>query len=286
MNRKPLIIVLVLLLVTSVGCESVMANREAVSAGVVSEPEIRLELGIRPTETVAMIAPEREFIPTALMAAVAKVAPKMPAQISAALPVVTVGSIPVVSPTGISTPTIVPQPTGVPTEMPTSIPTPSAPGGPTCTPTETPTPTPSAPGGPEKKIVVDLSDQVLYAYEGEVLVFSVPVSTGLARYPTLVGEFRIYVKILKYKMEGGSKEEGTYYYLENVPHIQYFWGHYGLHGAYWHNNFGHPMSRGCVNLSLPDAEWLFDWTDPVLPEGATLVYATEDNPGTLVIVQE
>lgn len=140
--------------------------------------------------------------------------------------------------------------------------------------------------GKIKKIVVDLSEQVLYAYEGGELVFSAPVSTGLAWYPTPLVTKRIYVKILRYKMEGGDKDKGTYYYLENVPHIQYFWKGYGLHGAYWHNNFGHQMSRGCVNLPLPKAEWLFNWTDPVLPEGTSVVYATNDNPGTLIIVQE
>lgn len=140
--------------------------------------------------------------------------------------------------------------------------------------------------GKIKKIVVDLFKQVFYAYEGGELVFSAPVSTGLAWYPTPLGTYRIYVKILRYKMEGGDKDKGTYYYLANVPHIQYFWKGYGLHGAYWHNNFGTPMSRGCVNLSLPDAEWLFNWTDPVLPEGTSVVYAMDDNPGTLVIIQE
>ncbi|NIV94533.1 L,D-transpeptidase family protein, partial [candidate division KSB1 bacterium] len=35
-----------------------------------------------------------------------------------------------------------------------------------------------------------------------------------------------------------------------------------LHGTYWHNNFGWPMSRGCVNLRTEDAKWLFRWTVP------------------------
>jgi lipoprotein-anchoring transpeptidase ErfK/SrfK len=58
-------------------------------------------------------------------------------------------------------------------------------------------------------------------------------------------------------MSGGSGAD--YYYLPNVPHVMYFYGGYGLHGTYWHNNFGTPMSHGCVNLSQTDAEWLYNW---------------------------
>jgi lipoprotein-anchoring transpeptidase ErfK/SrfK len=52
---------------------------------------------------------------------------------------------------------------------------------------------------------------------------------------------------------------GPGYYLPNVPYTMYFYGGYGLHGTYWHNNFGTPMSHGCVNLSTADSGWLFDW---------------------------
>jgi len=69
-------------------------------------------------------------------------------------------------------------------------------------------------------------------------------------------------------MEGGSQALGTYYNLPNVPHIMYFynesvpkWQGYGIHGAYWHNNFGNPMSHGCVNMQLGDAEALYNWAD-------------------------
>ena len=69
-------------------------------------------------------------------------------------------------------------------------------------------------------------------------------------------------------MVGGSRALGTYYDLPNVPHIMYFynentpkWKGYGIHGAYWHNNFGHPKSHGCVNLQLGDAELLFNWAE-------------------------
>jgi hypothetical protein len=59
-----------------------------------------------------------------------------------------------------------------------------------------------------------------------------------------------------------------------------------LHGAYWHNNFGTPMSHGCVNLRNEDAKWLYDWTDPVVPEGAKSVAASPSHPGTWVLVHK
>lgn len=104
------------------------------------------------------------------------------------------------------------------------------------------------------------------------------VSTGLPGTPTVVGKFHIYQKLVSTRMVGPG------YDLPNVPHTMYFYGGYALHGAYWHNNFGHPMSHGCVNLALPDAEQLFNWATPVLPDGAWYVNATADNPGTLVVV--
>jgi lipoprotein-anchoring transpeptidase ErfK/SrfK len=79
------------------------------------------------------------------------------------------------------------------------------------------------------------------------------VSSGLAHTPTLTGTFRVYIK-LKY-----TDMRGPGYYLRNVPNTMYYDGDYGIHGAYWHNNFGVPMSRGCVNMSIPDSEWLFNW---------------------------
>jgi len=56
---------------------------------------------------------------------------------------------------------------------------------------------------------------------------------------------------------------------------------YSLHGAYWHNNFGHPMSHGCVNLPVPDAEELYYWTNPL---AGYVSYPTAQNPGTLITI--
>ena len=52
---------------------------------------------------------------------------------------------------------------------------------------------------------------------------------------------------------------GYDYYLPNVPYVQYFYRDYAIHGTYWHNNFGTPMSHGCVNLTIPDSQWIFNW---------------------------
>ncbi|MGB9911359.1 MAG: L,D-transpeptidase [Microgenomates group bacterium] len=137
----------------------------------------------------------------------------------------------------------------------------------------------------EKWIEVDLSEQTLYAWEGDKLVYKFLISSGKWA-PTPVGEFRIWVKLRYTKMEGGIKGTRTYYYLPNVPYTQYFYKSYGLHGTYWHNNFGQPMSHGCVNLSIPDAEKLFYWTSPALPKNKNIVYSSKENPGTRVVIHE
>jgi lipoprotein-anchoring transpeptidase ErfK/SrfK len=102
-------------------------------------------------------------------------------------------------------------------------------------------------------IDVDLTNQAVYAYEGDTLVNSFIVSTGTWLHPTVVGQFKIYVKYTKANMHGPG------YFLPNVPYVMYFYKSYGLHGTYWHHNFGTPMSHGCINLRTDDAAWLFSW---------------------------
>jgi lipoprotein-anchoring transpeptidase ErfK/SrfK len=102
---------------------------------------------------------------------------------------------------------------------------------------------------------VDLTHQRLTAYEGREVVRTTLVSTGLPRTPTPVGQYYIWIKLRHDNMSGPD------YYLSNVPYVMYFYGGYGLHGTYWHANFGRPMSHGCVNLPTPEAEWLFNWAD-------------------------
>lgn len=110
-----------------------------------------------------------------------------------------------------------------------------------------------------KQILVDLSDQRIYAYENGALLRDVLVSTGLPGTPTVQGDYSIYVKHVAQTMTGPG------YYLPDVPYVMYFFSGYGIHGTYWHNNFGQPMSHGCVNLPTPEAEWFFNWAEVGTP---------------------
>jgi lipoprotein-anchoring transpeptidase ErfK/SrfK len=121
----------------------------------------------------------------------------------------------------------------------------------------TPVPAPASPEAidEERWIDVDLSRQLLTAYEGNTPVHSYLVSTGLPATPTPVGQFRIWIK-LRY-----DDMAGTDYYIEDVPFVMYFHEGYGLHGVTWHANFGHQMSHGCVNQPNDEAKWLFNFAD-------------------------
>jgi lipoprotein-anchoring transpeptidase ErfK/SrfK len=163
------------------------------------------------------------------------------------------------TPSATATATLTETATRTPTETPTEQDTP------TPLPTDTPEPIPptavlpppaarsSSSSGGVKWIEVDLSDQMLYAWEGKTLVASFVVSTGAAPYRTITGSYPIYEKHRKANMWGPG------YFFPDVPYTMYFHKGYGIHGTYWHNNFGTPMSHGCVNMSIPDAEWLYYW---------------------------
>ncbi|PJE67471.1 hypothetical protein COU95_02205 [Candidatus Shapirobacteria bacterium CG10_big_fil_rev_8_21_14_0_10_40_9] len=138
--------------------------------------------------------------------------------------------------------------------------------------------------GEEKWIEVDLSEQKIRAWEGNRLFLESLVSTGKwARTPT--GEYRIWGKFKYAKMSGGSRALHTYYYLPNVPYIMYYQNGFGLHGTYWHNNFGQTMSHGCTNLPTPVAEKLFYWTTPSV-DNLNAVRSTKDNLGTRIVIHE
>ncbi len=183
------------------------------------------------------------------------------------------------TPTSSATPTATPTATSTPTSTATSTPTATETPTQTLTPTETATPTMTpTPERGNRWIEVDISTQTLIAWEGEVEVFRTVVSTGTTWTPTVLGRYRIHHKLISQTMVGPG------YVQPDVPYVQYFYGGYSLHGAYWHNDFGTRRSHGCVNLSVPDSKWLFYWTDPVLPAGASQVYDAVN--GTLVVVHE
>lgn len=145
----------------------------------------------------------------------------------------------------------------------------------------TPKPRPRGVGPDEKWIEIDLYEQTLAAYEGDRIVYATLVSSGLPWWQTEPGLFRIWLKVKEGKMSGRDGYP-DYYFLEDVPWTMYFNGDFALHGAYWHDRFGIQHSHGCVNLSLADSKWLFDWAGPEGQTGYTL--AKEDNPGAWVWV--
>lgn len=106
-------------------------------------------------------------------------------------------------------------------------------------------------------IRVDLSEQKLSLFQGNQIIFSALVSTGTWRYPTPQGTFMVWGKFRFDDMQGGSKQQGDYYYLPKVPHAVYFYQDYAIHGTYWHQNFGRRMSHGCINLSQKDASYVY-----------------------------
>lgn len=138
------------------------------------------------------------------------------------------------------------------------------------------------PKNEKKWIRVDLSEQTVVAYEGSTPIRGFIISSGLSRSPTVTGEFHIKTKVKAQTMTGG---EGAYYYhLPNVKWVQYFYQEYAFHGTYWHNDFGHPKSHGCINMTNADAKWLFDWAGPNWDGKSAWYPATKVNPGTLVII--
>jgi lipoprotein-anchoring transpeptidase ErfK/SrfK len=161
--------------------------------------------------------------------------------------------------TSTFTTTYTPTYTYTPSSTPTNTFTPTETFTPTFTPRPTNTPRPTLTSTPEvadysgRWIEVDLSQQRLYAHEGDTTVASFLVSTGVSAFPTVTGRYYIYIKLLSTLMAGDG------YYLPDVPYTMYFYKGYGIHGTYWHHNFGHPMSHGCVNMYTPDSRWMFNW---------------------------
>ena len=100
---------------------------------------------------------------------------------------------------------------------------------------------------------VNLSQQRLIAWEGNQRIYSIPVSTGKHSTPTRQGTFAIQSKLRFARMQGAD------YDVPNVPYTMYFAGGYAIHGAYWHHQFGTPVSHGCVNVPVRQASSLFRW---------------------------
>ena len=136
----------------------------------------------------------------------------------------------------------------------------------------------------QKRIVVDLSTQLVTAFEGEKLVFSQRCASGVRGTDTPKGEFRTYHKGPSVHMtnEGDAVENESVYSLPGVPWCSFFTGAgNAFHGAYWHNDYGRPRSHGCVNLPSEAAKFLYRWSKPVVPADSDYIHL----PGEGTIVQ-
>lgn len=125
----------------------------------------------------------------------------------------------------------------------------------------------------QKWLDINLTKQVLVAYEGQSMVYATLISSGedgladpaTSKRATIRGIYRIHTKWVSAKMD--SQAVGEEFELRDVPYVQYFEEGYALHGAYWHDGFGTPKSHGCINLAPEDARRLFSFTEPAVPPG-------------------
>ena len=129
----------------------------------------------------------------------------------------------------------------------------------------------------DKWVSVDLYEQVLIAYEGETPVFSTLVSSGLPQWSTNEGTFNVYLRRERTTMSGAFGQP-DFYYLEEVPWTMFFDDDIALHGTFWHDGFGYRQSHGCVNMSIIDAQWLYEWSSDVRD------FTIEDSPDLSVHV--
>lgn len=128
-------------------------------------------------------------------------------------------------------------------------------------------------GASGRWIAVDLYEQTLVAYEDDVPVFATLIASGLPGTDTEEGLFTVWARAIRDPMSGASGSPRAYA-LQDVPWVMYFDGDIALHGTYWHDGFGYRRSRGCVNVSISDARWLFEWTaeNPIGDDGEPLSY--------------
>jgi hypothetical protein len=139
-----------------------------------------------------------------------------------------------------------------------------------------PTTTPPNGVSGDRWIEINLYEQTMAVYEHRQLVFATLIASGLEPFWTRPGLFKIETKLETTPMRGSFEaDHSDAYYLEDVPWTMYFDDARALHGAYWRTQLGFPQSHGCVNLSVGDSHWLFNWAnvgDPVYvwdPSGKT-----------------
>jgi len=152
---------------------------------------------------------------------------------------------------------------------------------------------PSVATGRRKWIDISIKHQTLVAYEGRLPVYATLISAGRGGLGkadesnpdgdrTVRGTFMIHEKSVSSTMNG-DEDRADSFELQDVPFVQYFHRGFALHGAYWHDEFGKERSHGCINLAPRDSSWLFEWTDPKVPEGWHA--ALNKTRGTVVYVR-
>lgn len=112
----------------------------------------------------------------------------------------------------------------------------------------------------DRWIEINLHEQTVTAYDNGEIVFATLITTGANRTYTRPGIFQIYEKRRITHMAGSLGEEDAYY-LMDIPWTMYFDESRAFHAEYWHDHLGYRSSHGCVNMSFPDANWLFDWAN-------------------------
>jgi hypothetical protein len=117
---------------------------------------------------------------------------------------------------------------------------------------------------------VDLGEQTVVAYTNDVPVYATLTASGREPNHTPLGNYPVWGKATAITMKSQEYDDIPYY-VNKVPWVMFFQAHNALHGAYWHDRFGITKSHGCVNLAPKDARALFDWLEPVLPNGWTSV---------------
>lgn len=136
----------------------------------------------------------------------------------------------------------------------------------------------------EKHIEITLDRQFLMAFESNVPVYAARVATGQLHYESPTGWFRTFHKRPTYHMTGGS-DDTTVFDLPGVPWDSYFTDSgAAMHGTYWHNDFGHPHSHGCINMAPQDAKWIYRWTLPTVPSDERLIL--KPGEGTRVLIAQ
>lgn len=108
----------------------------------------------------------------------------------------------------------------------------------------------------ERRIDVNLSTQTTTLWQNGQVYRTYTISSGAGEHATHTGNFRIGWKTA---MQDMGCVPGYDYCTKDVPWVSYFNGDEGFHGTYWHNNFGTPMSHGCINMTIAQAKELYDW---------------------------